>query len=411
MSPQPTCRLCSEPLRHTFVDLGTTPLCESYVSAAAYNDPEAVYPLRAFVCDRCFLVQLEPLVGPEEVFSHYAYFSSYSDTWVEHARRYAAMARRRFGLTGRSFVVELGSNDGYLLRHFVAAGIPALGVEPAANVAAAARRCGVPTEVAFFGEECARRLAARGQADLIVANNVLAQIPALHDFVGGIELLLAPAGVVTVEVPHLLRLMEGNQFDTIYHEHFSYFSFLAAERLFAVHGLRCFDADELPTHGGSLRLYLRRAADESGSEGEAVAALRRTELDAGLDRLECYAAFAERVRETKRRILELLIDLMRRGRSVVGYGAPGKGNTLLNYCGIGTDFIAYTVDRNPHKQGKFLPGSRIPIHPPSRVAETRPDYLLVLPWNLKDEIMAQMAHVRRWGGRFIVPIPEPQVVE
>ena len=410
MKPQPACRLCSEPLRHTFVDLGTTPLCESYVSPAACNEPEAVYPLHAWVCGSCFLVQLEPLVSPEEVFSHYAYFSSYSDTWVEHARRYAAMAQGRFGLTADSLVVELGSNDGYLLQHFVADRIPVLGVEPAANVAAAARGRGVPTEVAFFGEQCARRLASRRKADLIVANNVLAQVPALHDFVAGIEQLLAPAGVATVEVPHLLRLMEGNQFDTIYHEHFSYFSFLAVERLFAAHGLRCFDVDRLPTHGGSLRLYLRRA-DACGDPGEAVAALRGAELDAGLDRLECYAAFAERVKETKRRILELLIDLTRRGRSIAGYGAPGKGNTLLNYCGIGTDFIAYTVDRNPHKQGKFLPGSRIPIHAPGRIAETRPDYLFILPWNLKDEIMAQMAYVRRWGGRFVVPIPEPQVVE
>ncbi len=411
MSPPPACRLCAEPLRHTFVDLGTTPLCESFVSFARRNDPELAYPLHAYVCGNCLLVQLEQLVSPQEVFTEYAYFSSYSDTWVEHARRYVAMARRRFGLTARSFVVELGSNDGYLLRHFVAGGIPVLGIEPAANVAAAARQQMVPTEVAFFDEEYARRAATRQQADLIVVNNVLAQVPTLHDFVGGIKVLLAPAGVVTVEVPHLLQLMRGNQFDTIYHEHYSYFSFLAAERLFSTHALRCFDVDELPTHGGSLRLYFCHAADSSKLDGPAVAGLRWNERAAGLDQLESYAVFAERVKETKRRILELLIDLRRRGRSIVGYGAPGKGNTLLNYCGIGTDFISYTVDRNPHKHGQLLPGSRIPIHAPSRVAETRPDYLFILPWNLKDEIMAQMAQVRRWGGRFIVPIPVPQVVE
>jgi SAM-dependent methyltransferase len=410
MSPQPKCRLCSAPLRQPFVDLGTTPLCQSHIDPAVYDEAEPFYPLRAYVCGACFLVQIEALVCPEEVFRDYAYFSSYSDTWVEHAARYATMARRRFGLGAASFVVEVGSNDGYLLQHFVAGGVPALGIDPAANVVAAARERNVRTEVAFFGEDLARRLAAGRLADLVVANNVLAQVPDLHDFVAGMKLLLAPNGVVTIEVPHLLRLMQGNQFDTIYHEHFSYFSLIAAERLFASHGLRCFDVDELPTHGGSLRLYLCHAADARKEVSGAVASVLGEERDAGLDRLESYAGFAEGVKETKRRILELLIDLTRRGCGIAGYGAPGKGNTLLNYCGIGTDFIAYTVDRNPHKQGRFLPGSRIPIHPPGRIAETRPDYLFILPWNLKDEIIEQMSFIRAWGGRFIVPIPEPQVL-
>ncbi|MGH7790366.1 MAG: methyltransferase domain-containing protein, partial [Candidatus Binatia bacterium] len=404
------CRLCSTPLRHTVVDLGTTPLCESYVSAAAYNEPEAFYPLHALVCGVCYLVQIEQLVSPESVFAEYAYFSSYSDTWVAHARGFASAARQRFGLTVQHFVVELGSNDGYLLQHFAADGIPVLGVDPAANVAAAARDRHLDTDVAFFGLTVARRLAARRRADLIVANNVLAQVPDLHDFVAGIALLLAPAGVVTIEVPHVLRLLEGNQFDTIYHEHFSYFSLHAAERLFAHHDLRCFDVEELTTHGGSLRLYLCHGTDPMQRDTAAVAGLRRRERDAGLLRLDTYAGFAARARETKRRLLEFLIDAARRGHRIAGYGAPGKGNTLLNYCGVGTDFIAYTVDRNPYKQGKYLPGSRIPVYAPERIAETKPDYLFILPWNLKDEIIEQMSFIRAWGGRFVVPIPEPQVI-
>jgi len=408
---QSKCRLCSEPLRHVFADLGTTPLCESFVSAATYNEPEQSFPLRAYVCGVCFLVQVEELVRPADIFSDYAYFSSYSDSWVDHAKRYATAVRQRFDLNANSFVVELGSNDGYLLQHFVAMDIPVLGIDPAGSVAAAARGRRVPTEVTFFTDEVAHRLAAERRAELIIANNVLAQAPDLHDFVAGVERLLAPTGIVTVEVPHLLRLMEGNQFDTIYHEHFSYFSLMALERLFGDHGLRCFGVDELPTHGGSLRLYLCHAADSSRSASGGVAALRRKEVDAGLDRIECYAGFAERVKETKRRILEMLIDLTRRGRTIAGYGAPGKGSTLLNYCGIGTDFIPYTVDRNPNKHGRYLPGSRIPIFPPERIAETKPDFVFILPWNLTDEIVGQLSFIRAWGGRFIVPIPEPRVIE
>ena len=407
----PCCRLCSAPLDCTFVDLGATPLCESYISAERYNDPEPFYPLRAFVCGACYLVQLEALVAPEEIFTEYAYFSSYSSTWVDHAARYVSMAVERFGLGPRSLVAEIGSNDGYLLQHFVVRQIPVLGIDPAANVAAAAESKGIPTLVRFFGRNLASELAASGRrADLIVANNVLAQVADLHDFVAGIACVLRPGGVATIEVPHLLRLVEQNQFDTIYHEHFSYFSLLTAARLFARHGLRCFDVEELPTHGGSLRIYLCHDGDAAHRSEPRIAALEANERATGLERLEFYGVFAERVRETKRRILDFLIAAKRGGRSVVGYGAPGKGNTLLNYCGVGTDFLDYTVDRNPYKQGKFLPGTRVPIEHPRRVLETKPDYLFILPWNLKDEIIAQMDAIRAWGGRFVVPIPTLEVV-
>jgi SAM-dependent methyltransferase len=409
--PVPTCRSCSAALHHPFVDLGATPLCESYVSRERYDEPEPFYALRAYVCATCYLVQLATLVAPQAIFSDYAYFSSYAESWVQHAKRYSREAGDRFALGGRSFVVELGSNDGYLLQHFVARGIPVLGIDPAANIAAVARQKGVPTLTRFFGVVLARELVASGpQADLIVANNVLAQVPDLHDFIAGVTILLARRGVVTVEVPHLWRLMEENQFDTIYHEHFSYFSFLSAQQIFAQHDLRCFDVDELPTHGGSLRLYLCHTADAARPCSAAVVALEQRERAAGLDHLDAYASFTERVKETKRTILAFLIDAKRRGRTVVGYGAPGKGNTLLNYCGVGTDFIDYTVDRNPYKQGKLLPGSRIPIHAPERIAETKPDYLFVLPWNLQDEIMEQMRGIRAWGGRFVVPIPHLRVL-
>jgi 2-polyprenyl-3-methyl-5-hydroxy-6-metoxy-1,4-benzoquinol methylase len=408
---QPTCRFCCAPLQHIFVDLGTTPLCESYVSAERYHEPEPFYPLRAYVCDSCYLVQVEALVSAAQIFDEYAYFSSYSDTWLQHAKRYTDTVVERFGLGAGSLVVEVGSNDGYLLQHFVAQGIPVLGVDPARNVAAAAQQRNVPTLVKFFGAATARALADGGRrADLLVANNVLAQVPDLHDFVAGIKLLLQPGGVVTIEVPHLLSLMELNQFDTIYHEHFSYFSFMTATKIFARYGLRCFDVDELATHGGSLRIYLCHEGDATKATRHTVSALEGRERSAGLDRLESYATFAERVQETKRAILAFLIDAKRRGETIVGYGAPGKGNTLLNYCGVRTDFIDYTVDRNPYKQSKFLPGTRIPIHHPDKIAQTKPDYLFILPWNLKEEIMQQMRGIREWGGRFVVPIPTLQVI-
>jgi SAM-dependent methyltransferase len=407
---RPSCRLCGTALRHTFVDLGMSPLCETYLTAEELDRVEHFYPLHVRVCDECLLVQLEDYVPGEEIFREYAYFSAYSDSWVEHARVYAEAMRERFGLGSESLVVELASNDGYLLQHFVRRGIPSLGIDPAENVAEAARERGVDTIVDFFGSELARRLVDEGRrADLIAANNVLAQVPPLNDFVAGIELLLAPDGVATIEVPHLSRLIEGLQFDTIYHEHYSYFSLTTLQRLFSSHGLEIFDVEELPSHGGSLRVYVQHHG--GGQEIRAsVARVLGDERESGYDSIEGYAGFGPRVAETKWRLLELLIGLRREGKQVVGYGAPGKGNTLLNYCGIRTDLLDYTVDRNPYKHGRFLPGTHIPIHPPGRIDETKPDYILVLPWNLKKEIAAQLSYVREWGANLVVPIPRPEVL-
>jgi SAM-dependent methyltransferase len=404
------CLFCAAPLRHTFVDLGMSPLCESFLTAEQVNQMEPFYPLHVWVCERCFLVQVEEYVRPEGIFTEYAYFSSYSDSWLAHAKAYVEMISARLGLDAASRVVELGSNDGYLLQFFVARGVPVLGIDPARNVAEKAIARGVPTITKLFGRETARELVAAGtRADLICGANVLAQVPDVNDFVAGIALLLKPGGVVTIEFPHLLRLMAENQFDTIYHEHFSYFSWSTAERIFAAHDLTLFDVEELPTHGGSLRIYARHAADASRPLTERALKLRAREASAGLDRLETYASFTEQVHETKRRLLEFLIATRRRGKRIAGYGAPGKGNTLLNYCGIRTDFLEYTVDRNPYKHGRFLPGTHIPIHPPERIRETRPDYVLILPWNLKDEIMEQLSYIRSWGGQFVVPIPDVKV--
>jgi hypothetical protein len=409
--PSIPCRFCAAPLRRSFVDLGMHPLCESFLSADRVNAMEPFYPLHVQVCERCFLVQLQDYVGPEAIFTEYAYFSSYSDSWVAHACRYTEAMIERFGLNDTSWVVELASNDGYLLQHFVAAGVPCLGIEPAANVAAVASGKGIPTEVAFFGAATARELAARGRrADLLLGNNVLAQVPDLNDFVAGMALLLAPRGVITMEFPHLMRLIEGNQFDTIYHEHFSYFSFLTAERIFAAHGLVLFDVEELPTHGGSLRIFARHADDAARPISERVLEMRERETRQRLHEIEGYTSFAAQVEETKRALLDFLIGAKRAGKTVAGYGAPGKGNTLLNYCGIRTDFVDFLVDRNPYKHGRVTPGTHIPIHPPDRLREARPDYVLILPWNLTDEIVEQMSDVRDWGGRFVVPIPRVQVL-
>lgn len=372
---------------------------------------ERFYPLHAYVCGNCFLVQVDEFVSPDEIFSDYAYLSSYSDSWVEHARRYVEMISERLGLGGSSHVVEIASNDGYLLQHFVAKGIPCLGVEPAANVAEIARGKGIQSEVCFFGEESAKRIGSKyGKADLILGNNVLAHVPKLHDFVQGLKELLADGGTVTMEFPHLLKLMQLNQFDTIYHEHFSYLSLFVVEKVFASHGLTLYDVDELPTHGGSIRIYARHAEDESKPVAAAVERLRAREFEAGLDRLDAYARFTEQVKETKRALLDFLIRANREGKTVVGYGAPGKGNTLLNYCGIREDFLAYTVDRNPLKQGRYTPGTRIPILAPEKIRETKPDYILILPWNLKEEISKQHDYVAEWGGRFVVPIPTVEVL-
>jgi SAM-dependent methyltransferase len=410
--PSRGCLFCGTPLRWTFVDLGMSPLCESYVPAEKLNQMEPFYPLHAYVCGRCFLVQLQEYVSPESIFSEYAYFSSYADSWVEHMRLYADMVAERLGLGKGSFVVEVASNDGYLLQHFVKRGIPVLGIEPAANVAKVAVEKGVPTLVDFFGERTAQRLAAEGRrADLVCGANVLAQVPDPNDFVKGLKILAKPGGVVTIEFPHLMRLMAENQFDTIYHEHFSYFSFVAAEAIFAAHELVLYDVEEIPTHGGSLRVWARHAEDGTKPVTDRARALRQREVDAGLLRLETYASFGEQVKETKRKLLEFLIGAKRAGKRIAGYGAPGKGNTLLNYCGIRSDFIDFTVDRNPYKQGKYLPGTHIPIFAPERIAEAKPDYVLILPWNFKDEIVKQMAYVREWGGRFVVPIPEPRVLD
>ena len=406
------CRFCGAPLIHTFVDLGMSPLCESYLSSEQLNQMEPFYPLHVWVCDQCFLVQLESYVSAEHIFAEYAYFSSYSDSWLKHSSDYVDMITKRLGLGRQSLAVELASNDGYLLQYFVNKGIPALGVEPAANVAKVAVEKGVPTLVKFFGCQTAREIAADGKrADLMIGNNVLAQVPDLNDFVGGITIVLKPGGVATLEFPHLMRLMEENQYDTIYHEHFSYFSLMSVEEIFAAHGLVLFDVDEIPTHGGSIRIYLRHAEDSSKPVSPAVVNLRNRELGAGLNRMETYAAFAKQVIESKRALLELLIRLRREGKRVAGYGAPGKGNTLLNYCGIRTDFLEFTVDRNSYKQGRFLPGTHIPIHPVEHIRQHRPDYILILPWNLRDEIVAQLAYARDWGARFIVPIPTARVLD
>jgi C-methyltransferase C-terminal domain/Putative zinc binding domain/Methyltransferase domain len=407
----PSCRFCAAPLRQTFVDLGMSPLCESYVPAERLAAMEPFYPLHVRICERCLLVQLEEFVAPEEIFTEYAYFSSYSDSWVAHARGYVEMAVERFGLGADSLVVELASNDGYLLQHVVERGIPALGIEPAANVAEAARERGIETVVEFFGRELAARLVAEGRrADLLAANNVMAHVPDLNDFVGGMEPLLAPQGVVTIEVPHLVRLVEDNQYDTIYHEHFSYFSFLTASRVLSAHGLDVFDVDELATHGGSLRLYAQRRSTGRRRVSSKVEALAARERALGFDTLDGHGDFAARVEEAKWSLLEFLIECRREGKRVAGYGAPGKGNTLLNYCGIRTDLLDFTVDRNPYKQGQFLPGTHIPIRHPEALEQARPDFILILPWNLKEEIVAQLSYSREWGARCVVPIPEVEVL-
>jgi SAM-dependent methyltransferase len=404
------CRFCGGSLAE-FVDLGMSPLCESYLTKDQLNTMEPFYPLAACVCRDCLLVQLQEYVAPKEIFSEYAYFSAYSDTWLDHARRYVEKMSKRLDLGPSSRVIELGSNDGYLLQFFVDKGIPVLGIDPAANVARAAQKRGVPTLVKFFGIATASELAEAGtQADLVVGNNVLAQVPDLNSFVKGISIILKTGGVCTMEFPHLLRTIDGNQFDQVYHEHFSYFSGLTAERIFAAHGMRVFDVDELSTHGGSLRIYACHANDDSHRTETSVSDLLCRERESGLHQLETYAGFAKRVRATKRKLLSFLIEAKNCNKSLAGYGAPGKGNTLLNYCGIRVDFLDYTVDRNPYKHGKYLPGTHIPIFPPERIFETKPDYVLILPWNLKDEITSQLANIRGWGARFVVPIPEVSII-
>jgi hypothetical protein len=403
------CRFCGAPVELAVVDLGMSPLCESFLSAEQARQMEPFFPLRTFVCEQCYLVQLEAFVPPDEIFSEYAYFSAYSTAWVEHAKQYVEMITGRLGLGNDDLVVELASNDGYLLQHFVHREIPCLGIDPAANVAKAAEERGVPTLVAFFGRDLATQLVAEGKrASLIAGNNVLAQVPDLNDFVAGVHVLLRDDGTATFEFPHLLRLLDAVQYDTIYHEHFSYFSFGTIAEIMRAHGLEVYDVEELWTHGGSLRVYAQHA-DGPHADTEAVSELLGREDRAGLRSPSRYARFAEDVKESKRALLDLLIDLRRDGRQVVGYGAPGKGNTLLNYCGIRTDLLDYTVDRNPYKHGLVTPGTHIPIFPPERIAETKPDFILVLPWNLIDEIASQLSYVAEWGARLIVPIPSASI--
>ena len=407
----PTCRHCDTPLEVSFCDLGMSPLANSYLAPEQLDQMEPFYPLHAYVCGECFLVQLQEFETPQHIFTEYAYFSSYSDSWVAHAKRYADQMIDRFGFDSSSQVIEIASNDGYLLQFFKERDVPVLGIEPAANVARAAEEKGIDTLVQFFNPETASELGDRGvQADLLLGNNVLAHVPGLNEFVRGMKIALKPTGIITMEFPHLLRLMQENQFDTIYHEHFSYLSLATVERVFAKFGLRLFDVDQLPTHGGSLRIYATHTDNDARPTTENVHALKREELEAGLGSLDAYRKFADGVKETKRKLLTFLIEAREQGKSVVGYGAPAKGNTLLNYCGVRTDFIDYTVDRSPHKQGRFLPGVHLPIYDPDRIRETKPDYVLILPWNIKDEIVKQMAYVRDWGGRFVVPIPEARVL-
>ncbi len=405
------CRFCGAGLHKTFVDLGMSPLCETYPSAADLDRGETYYPLHVYVCEQCLLVQLSEYESAQNIFSDYAYFSSYSDSWLKHADSYCEKMQSLLGLGQDSFVVEVASNDGYLLQYFVQRGIPVLGIEPAANVAEVAAQKGIPSLVKFFGAQLAGELAKEGRsADLVLGNNVLAQVPDLNDFVEGLKILLKPEGVLTLEFPHLLKLIEHNEFDTIYHEHFSYFSLYTTVRLLEAHGLKVFDVEELPSHGGSLRVFACRADAKTHPLEPAVARVLEGEEKAGLAAVGGYETFAAKVKETKLALVEFLLQAARDGKSVAGYGAPGKSATLLHYCGIGKDLIEYTVDRNPYKQGRFLPGTHIPIYHPDHIRESRPDYVVILPWNLQNEIVKQLDYIREWGGKFIVPIPKANIL-
>lgn len=405
------CRFCNKDLIYTFIDLGSSPLANSYLRSEDLYKPEPFYPLHVYICDNCYLAQLPVFEPPENIFCDYAYFSSYSESWLRHAMNYAETMTRRFRYNSNSLIIEIASNDGYLLQFFKEKKIPVLGIEPARNVAEAAIEKGIPTIVKFFNTSLASELKLEGKlADLLIGNNVLAHVPNLNDFIKGMKIILKPKGLITMEFPHLLRLIEENQFDTIYHEHFSYFSFITVERIFSHHGLMIFDVDEIPTHGGSLRIYACHI--ESKREiSEKVQELKEREERIGITDMDFYHSFSEKVKSTKREILNFLIDIKESGKKIAAYGAPAKGNTLLNYCGIRTDFIDFTVDRNPHKQGCYLPGSRIPIYHPDKLKEGRPDYVVILPWNIRDEIIEQVSYIRDWGGRFVTLIPSVRVYE
>ncbi|MDQ7788252.1 MAG: class I SAM-dependent methyltransferase [Thermodesulfovibrionales bacterium] len=411
MKTKHICRFCGNELTSTFIDLGVSPLANSYLRKEQLHRMEPFYPLHSYVCDKCFLVQLPSFQSSENIFSDYAYFSSYSESWLKHAKDYSDLIVERFGFDSGSRVIEIASNDGYLLQYFKEKGISVLGIEPAKNVAQAALDAGIPTVIKFFGVQTATNLSLdSGHADLLIGNNVLAHVPDINDFVRGMKIILKPQGIITMEFPHLMHLMEENQFDTIYHEHFSYFSFLSVENIFSNHGLTIFEVDELPTHGGSLRIYACHSDNSFQTVSRNISRLRDIEKVKGLTHLEFYGTFTEKVKETKRKILKFLIDAKQAEKTIAGYGAPAKGNTLLNYCGIRSDFIDYTVDCSPHKQGLYLPGTHIPVYHPDRIQETKPDYLVILPWNLKEEIMEQMAHIRDWGGKFVVFIPEVRIL-
>ena len=407
------CRFCSNQLKYSFADLGMSPIANDYLNPEQLNQAEKFYPLHTYVCEKCLLVQLAQFESPDHIFGDgdYAYFSSYSDSWLRHAKAYTDLMVEKFGFNSNHQVIEIASNDGYLLQYFQQKGIPVLGIEPAANTAKVAAEKGIPSWVKFFGVETAKELVAEGKiADLLLGNNVLAHVPDLNDFVAGMKIVLKPNGILTMEFPHLLQLMQQNQFDTIYHEHFSYFSFLTVEKIFAAHGLTLFDVEEIPTHGGSLRIYGKHS-DAIAAVSDRVTKLKEKEIAAELHKLETYLTFGEQVKATKRQLLSFLIEVKAQGKAIAAYGAPAKGNTLLNYCGVGTDFIDYTVDRSPYKQGTFLPGTHIPILHPDHIRETKPDYILILPWNLKQEIMSQIEYITEWGGKFVVPIPQVQVYE
>jgi 2-polyprenyl-3-methyl-5-hydroxy-6-metoxy-1,4-benzoquinol methylase len=404
------CRFCTNHLEHSFCDLGVSPLSNSFLTESKLKEKEHFFPLHAYVCKACFLVQLEEFQSPEDIFSDYAYFSSFSDTWHQHCKTYSEDMISKFGFNSYSLVIEIASNDGTLLKYFKEKNVPVLGVEPAANVAKVAKEAGIPTLVKFFGVKTAQELVKEGKkADLLLGNNVLAHVPDINDFVEGMNLVLKPDGVLTMEFPHLLKLIQENQFDTIYHEHFSYLSFVAAEAIFAAHDIRLFDVEEIPTHGGSLRIYGCHK-NASRATSSRVEKLKKTERSSGLCDISTYENFADSVKQLKKSLLEFLVDLKNNGKTIAGYGAPAKGNTLLNYCGIKSDLLSYTVDRSPHKQGNFLPGSHIPIHHPEMIRKTKPDYVLILPWNIKEEIMSQMSFIKEWGGKFVVPIPHVQVI-
>lgn len=406
------CRFCGTLLEHTFVDLGMSPLSNGFRERNQLQEREVFYPLHTYVCSNCFLVQLEQFETPEQIFSDYAYFSSYSQSWLDHARQYVDMITERFQLNAEKQVIEIGSNDGYLLQYFRQKEIPVLGIEPAANVAEVAVNKGIPTEVTFFGTATAEQIAGKGKkADLLLGNNVLAHVPDINDFVAGMKIVLQPDGIITMEFPHLLQLIRQNQFDTIYHEHFSYLSLSTARSIFTQHKLMIFDVEELPSHGGSLRIFACHAANEKFSVSASVEEMLQLERSEGMRQVDTYKLFENKVHHIKRSLLSFFIEAKNQGKTIVGYGAAAKGNTLLNYCGIRRDFIDYVADRNPHKQGMYLPGTHIPVSGPEKIVETRPDYLFILPWNLRDEVISQMSCIRKWGGRFVVAIPSLEIVE